>query len=313
MDEPTKACAECDAVLPLIDFPVRSDQVDGHHFWCFPCKRAKDREYSAAHRAAKPEEVRRSGRRYARKDAVRAVRSVQTMLQKYGLTPEMFAAKLEAQGGGCPFCPPGEVPRMWDIDHDHGCCPGPWSCGRCLRDILCHRHNQGLGFWDDDPEKLRAAADYIEQHRQRIVLASPVRVKAAKSGDGHQGWKGDAAQAGAMRLRVYRAKGSASECSNREIAGCVSERYEWVLTPGADLADLDSYVPLCASCRIALYGRQGGGHAKARLTDEQASEVRDRHASGAFTQTALAGQYGVSQATISEIVRGVSYRTAVTQ
>ncbi len=314
MDEQTKSCTECNTVLPLIDFPIRSDQADGHHWWCFTCKRAKDRKYGESYRAAHPEEVQRNGRKYARKDAVRAARSAKTMKEKYGLTPEAFAAKLEAQGGHCPFCPPGEVPKLWDIDHDHRCCPGPWSCGRCLRDILCHRHNQGLGFWDDDPAQLRAAADYIERHRERIsLITDPPRAKAAKSGEGHQGWKGDTALPASMQQRVYRAKGSASACANRETASCASERYEWVLIPGADPGKMESYVSLCAACRIAVHGNHGGGHPRARLTSEQADEIRLRKTAGGITQTALAAEYGVSVATISEIVRGVSYRTAVTQ
>lgn len=27
------------------------------------------------------------------------------------------------------------------VDHDHACCSGPHSCGRCIRGVLCHRCN----------------------------------------------------------------------------------------------------------------------------------------------------------------------------
>lgn len=31
--------------------------------------------------------------------------------------------------------------RRVAIDHDHECCSGNWSCGKCIRGTLCSRHN----------------------------------------------------------------------------------------------------------------------------------------------------------------------------
>ncbi len=307
MDE-MKPCTACGRVLPLIDYPVRSDRPDGHHFWCFDCKREKEQEYRSGRTAESLEKRRRSARKYARKDTSRAAHRVWAIESKYGLTPEMFAAKLAEQGGQCPFCPPGTIAEAWDVDHDHRCCPGRWSCGRCVRAILCRKHNHGLGAFSDDPALLRAAADYIEQHRERIAAAEPLRVKAAKSGEGHQAWKGDDATFGAMRLRVYRARGSATHCVNRESGGCTSERYEWAHMPGTDPADPGNWVSLCASCRMGVRGYTGGGHFNAKLTDEQAAEIRSRYASSSVTQTDLAAEYGVSLAAVSNVLRGESYK-----
>lgn len=27
------------------------------------------------------------------------------------------------------------------VDHDHDCCPGGWSCGRCVRGLICSECN----------------------------------------------------------------------------------------------------------------------------------------------------------------------------
>jgi hypothetical protein len=43
------------------------------------------------------------------------------------------------------------------VDHDH-------ITGR-VRALLCSGCNTGIGHLQDDPDVLRRAADYIEQHR----------------------------------------------------------------------------------------------------------------------------------------------------
>jgi Recombination endonuclease VII len=87
--------------------------------------------------------------------------------RRYGITPEQYQEMVAAQDNKCMIC--GELPSPpptqswregdWALaaDHDH-------ETGQ-LRDLLCHRHNQGIGLFDDNPEWLRAAAVYVEQHR----------------------------------------------------------------------------------------------------------------------------------------------------
>jgi hypothetical protein len=87
--------------------------------------------------------------------------------RRYGVTPEQYQEMIKVQDNLCAICgqPPSPSPRTswregdWDlaVDHDH-------TTGK-RRDLLCHRHNLGLGLFDDDPVILRAAADYIERHR----------------------------------------------------------------------------------------------------------------------------------------------------
>jgi Recombination endonuclease VII len=162
-----KACRECGVVKPLLDFSPRRDQADGHHWWCIDCKRAKDRAYGKVYRERNPEQKRQSARKYIRREDLHEQRSRKVLWEKYKLTPEMMTAKIEEQGG-CPFCPPGTEVLNWDVDHDHDCCPTAKTCGKCIRDMLCHKHNLGLGYWNDNPDLLRQAADYIDAHRARI-------------------------------------------------------------------------------------------------------------------------------------------------
>lgn len=72
----------------------------------------------------------------------------------YGLTPEQRAALIELQGGVCPITGQGldlEIranggPRLRKsaTDHDHACCAGPPTCGRCTRGITTGWVNRDL-------------------------------------------------------------------------------------------------------------------------------------------------------------------------
>jgi Recombination endonuclease VII len=69
--------------------------------------------------------------------------------------------------GLCALCGKRDKNRSLCSDHDHSCCAGTKSCGKCTRDFLCQKCNQGIGFLLDSPELLRAAAIYVESWRRK--------------------------------------------------------------------------------------------------------------------------------------------------
>lgn len=84
----------------------------------------------------------------------------------YGITLDEYETMLAAQGGGCAIC--GGINasgRNLYVDHDHACCSGGASCGKCVRALLCDPCNRSIGLMRDDPARLRAAAAYLERHR----------------------------------------------------------------------------------------------------------------------------------------------------
>jgi hypothetical protein len=89
-------------------------------------------------------------------------------LRVWKLTPEQYAEKKQCQDYKCAICKQNFVGEP-SIDHDHRCCAGvslkgkPQSCGKCVRDLLCDTCNHGLGSFMENPEILRAAADYVER------------------------------------------------------------------------------------------------------------------------------------------------------
>ena len=55
-------------------------------------------------------------------------------------------AKMEEQHGQCALCTYIPDKRHLHTDHDHECCYGNKSCGKCLRGLLCSKCNIALGY-----------------------------------------------------------------------------------------------------------------------------------------------------------------------
>lgn len=81
---------------------------------------------------------------------------------RHHLTRPRVNAILRAQDDTCPLChslggdSSMEGRSWWHIDHDHTCCPGRTSCGRCVRGLLCRDCNtRGLSWYEALPAELR--------------------------------------------------------------------------------------------------------------------------------------------------------------
>lgn len=78
----------------------------------------------------------------------------------YNLTLDQFNTMFAQQNYVCKLCK--EKPNKICVDHDHKCCGGAQSCGKCVRGLLCYSCNIGIGNLQDNPILIRAAADYVE-------------------------------------------------------------------------------------------------------------------------------------------------------
>lgn len=67
----------------------------------------------------------------------------------------------ELYDGPCGICGSGD--RVIHVDHDHSCCPGTKSCGKCVRGGLCGSCNMALGAFGDDINVVRAAVSYLSR------------------------------------------------------------------------------------------------------------------------------------------------------
>ena len=92
----------------------------------------------------------------------------------YSISPEQYWAIYEAQGGRCAICQRATgARRKLSVDHDHACCNGPRSCGKCVRGLLCGPCNRDvLGHLRDSTDALQRAIDYLATPPARGVLTS---------------------------------------------------------------------------------------------------------------------------------------------
>jgi hypothetical protein len=137
-----KHCKGCLKDVPILQFgPMRSNK-DGLSSWCRPCHASKQAE-----------------RR--RKDPLMARR--ESLKRKYGLTLEQYETKLEEQGGVCAICKAHPKKLSLHVDHDHSCCPGEKTCGKCLRSLLCTYCNNFLGKIENP--NLTRYLEYLDRWR----------------------------------------------------------------------------------------------------------------------------------------------------
>jgi hypothetical protein len=90
-------------------------------------------------------------------------------LHHYGMTLMQFNELLKKQGNKCACCgttTPGGTFNQWHVDHDHSCCSGKDSCGKCIRGLLCQACNRALGIIKDNPEHLLKLINYLKVWRE---------------------------------------------------------------------------------------------------------------------------------------------------
>jgi hypothetical protein len=87
----------------------------------------------------------------------------QSLKRKFGITLDQYERLLAQQAGGCAVCRKGERAngRRLAVDHDHTCCPGQVTCGRCVRGLLCSSCNLHFGAIGDSLAHIEAMASYL--------------------------------------------------------------------------------------------------------------------------------------------------------
>lgn len=154
-----KPCSRCKRVQPMDQFiriqnPAKASR-DGYSSDCKTCRSALANEWNKAHRkrhnkSSKAHYHRLSGQqREDKKDY--------ELLRRLGVPYGTYARLFAEQGGECAICgttDPGTRLHRFHLDHRHG--------SNVWRGLLCEKCNRGIGSFNDNPDLLRTAANYLE-------------------------------------------------------------------------------------------------------------------------------------------------------
>ena len=131
-----KTCTKCGKSKLLELFGSTPNRKSGRHAWCKDC--LKDRVWESK------------------------------LKSHYNLTLAEYLALLEQQNGGCAICGLEPSGRRLAVDHDHKCCSGDKSCGKCVRGLLCVNCNLGIGAAQDNIVILERMIDYLRGNIEEL-------------------------------------------------------------------------------------------------------------------------------------------------
>lgn len=143
----TKACISCGQLKPLESFTKAKKSKNGRSNKCKACSAAYIREYYAKN----PDKAASNRSKQAIRDSGKNARI------RHRISIFEHDEMLKKYDGMCWSC---QVRPGTSVDHDHSCCPGRFSCGRCVRGILCHQCNTALGLLGDSQETIKKLLEY---------------------------------------------------------------------------------------------------------------------------------------------------------
>jgi hypothetical protein len=134
-----KKCSRCQTHKSLDDFHNTKSSKDGKAWYCKECTLTKVKEYY-----------------YSENGNIKKKAANRRFIT--GFTPEDFNAQLAKQGGVCAICGTDDPGKMdFCADHNH-------NTGQ-KRGVLCRKCNSGLGHFQDNPEIIAKAIEYLEHYK----------------------------------------------------------------------------------------------------------------------------------------------------
>ena len=103
--------------------------------------------------------------RKCRKEIRNKCRKDDYLWSRYRMRKPQLDEMLYQQKHCCYVC--SKKPNKLQIDHDHKCCKGQKSCGKCIRALLCLQCNAILGLANDSTDLLQKLAVYVSEHKRK--------------------------------------------------------------------------------------------------------------------------------------------------
>lgn len=195
-----KTCVKCNQSKPLSDFYKANynykTNKDGHDYYCKYCRKGShlasmraNKKKCSLESCDKPHYAKtycrmHYARAITRNNVERSIDSVdisksyfyngkttlytrnRMLMLKYKITLEEYQ---ERTADGCELC--GEISNIsYHVDHDHLCCKGQKTCGKCVRGIICHKCNIAVdkmqnGVMRQDYPNYWLIQKYLEAYR----------------------------------------------------------------------------------------------------------------------------------------------------
>lgn len=120
----------------------------------------KVREYNLRYKQEKKHEIKTQRKTYRAKNTFKISEQVRErkFRNRYGITKAEYDLLCASQEFCCAIC--GEqiiYPKRLNVDHDH-------KTGE-VRGLLCGNCNRALGLFNDDPNNLKNAINYLKQSK----------------------------------------------------------------------------------------------------------------------------------------------------
>jgi hypothetical protein len=134
-------CNKCNQTKPVTDFFKESQSIRGYRYSCKECEKPRFKKYREENR-----------------EAVNNRRLNWNRKVNFNFPPELFNTRFEEQGNACAICKSTTAGGRgkFHADHDHET--------NQPRGVLCHNCNIALGNFQDNPEILAAAIEYLKKY-----------------------------------------------------------------------------------------------------------------------------------------------------
>jgi alpha-galactosidase/6-phospho-beta-glucosidase family protein len=146
-------CSKCLIIKKIDEFPKSPTKL-GHKKKCRKCWSQYMKEYYNSN----PQKYTKH-KKYVRENDIKYKRSY----SRHHIEKNEFDRMIEKYNGKCHACKHNAATC---IDHDHSCCSGSYSCGQCIRGVLCNWCNSALGHANDSVENLTNLIKYLNDSRQ---------------------------------------------------------------------------------------------------------------------------------------------------
>jgi len=160
-----KRCVKCGSAGPFSKDKYNSDGLNKR---CRSCVSEYSKKYYRKNYAAK---IKDKKKQYKQQNAEKIITA--NRFRIYGITQREFDNILSSQNGACKICKikltlSGTSVTRACIDHCHKT--------NIVRGILCQQCNKGIGHFNDNPELMKAGADYLLLAQQRPEVSYQLKV-----------------------------------------------------------------------------------------------------------------------------------------